>query len=110
MAETTDTFNSNSASVHGIFSRDQCLTELVVDRSAQSYRYYNSRMTVLEKLKDHSYNVADTDQTSLAHSMIASASVFLSAPIRIRRYAHFDYFVEYFNHVYDMDSYNKILL
>ncbi|KAH8512684.1 hypothetical protein H0E87_006104, partial [Populus deltoides] len=97
MAETTDTFNSNGASVHGIFSRDQCLTELVVDRSAQSYRYYNSRMTVLEKLKDHGYNVADTDQTSLAHSMsssipfskialtlIASASLFLSAPIRRR--------------------------
>jgi hypothetical protein len=85
-------------------------------------------MTVLEKLKNHGYNVADTDQTSLAHSMsssipfskialtlIASASLFLSAPIRRRRYAHyshahFDYFVEYFNHVYDMDSYNKILI
>jgi len=42
--------------------------------------------------------------------LIASASLFLSAPIRTRRYAHFDYFVEYFNHVYDMDSYNNILM
>jgi len=61
-------------------------------------------------------------QNSLAHSwssvpfleialiLIASASLFLSAPIRTRRYAHFDYFVEYFDHVYDMDSYNNILM
>ena len=77
MAESMDTFNSNGASVHGIFSRDRCLTELVDDRSAQIYRHYISRRTVLEMHKDRGYDVADTD---LTRSLTEFRSVFRNSP------------------------------
>uniref|UniRef100_A0A3N7E6V5 RNA polymerase subunit H/Rpb5 C-terminal domain-containing protein n=1 Tax=Populus trichocarpa TaxID=3694 RepID=A0A3N7E6V5_POPTR len=77
MAATTETFNGNGASFHGVLDRDRCLTDFVDEGSAQSYRYYISRRTVLEMLKDRGYDVLDSE---LNRSLTEFRSVFGNSP------------------------------
>ncbi|CAK7336548.1 unnamed protein product [Dovyalis caffra] len=77
MAATTETLNGNGGSVHGVFGRERCLTEVVDEGSAQSFRYYISRRTVLEMLKDRGFDVADSD---LTRSVTEFRSVFGNSP------------------------------
>ncbi|XP_061971723.1 DNA-directed RNA polymerase V subunit 5C [Populus nigra] len=77
MAATTETFNGNGASFHGVIDRDRCLTDFVDEGSAQSYRYYISRRTVLEMLKDRGYDVLDSE---LNRSLTEFRSVFGNSP------------------------------
>jgi len=131
MAATTETFNGNGASFHGVLDRDRCLTDFVDEGSAQSYRYYISRRTVLEMLKDRGYDVLDSE---LNRSLTEFRSVFGNSPdldslrfsVSLRSNPHkkvclllsllllllllllsFLFFFKYFHRFYDVGFYNN---